>query len=183
MITCQESSTIAGTLQILYKYQSSSSQHLQMSPMFTDSLCSILSSRCWEEISLKHKSDQHVCVCMCVHAHMRTRVQLCLTLCEPMDYSPRSWDSPGKITGVGCHSLFQGIFPTQGSNQSLLCLLHWQLDSLPLHHLGSPIKTYPALKTFDTSHCLLKKLQILRLYKALPMAPNLLQIVTLLLAM
>ena len=26
------------------------------------------------------------------------------------------WESPGKNTGVGCHVLFQGIFPTQGSN-------------------------------------------------------------------
>ena len=25
------------------------------------------------------------------------------------------WDSPGKITGVGCHFLFQGVFLTQGS--------------------------------------------------------------------
>ena len=31
-----------------------------------------------------------------------------------------SWDSPGKNTGVGCHFLLQGIFLTQGSNQSLL---------------------------------------------------------------
>ena len=30
------------------------------------------------------------------------------------------WDSPGKNTGVGCHSLLQGIFPTQRSNLSLL---------------------------------------------------------------
>ena len=30
------------------------------------------------------------------------------------------WDSPGKNTGVGCHALLQGIFPTQGSNQGLL---------------------------------------------------------------
>ena len=29
-------------------------------------------------------------------------------------------DSPGKNTGVGCHALLQGIFPTQGSNPSLL---------------------------------------------------------------
>ena len=28
-----------------------------------------------------------------------------------------------------------GIFPDQGSNP---CLLHWQVDSLPLSHLGSP---------------------------------------------
>ena len=30
------------------------------------------------------------------------------------------WDSPGKNTGVGCHSLLQGIFPTQRSNPSVL---------------------------------------------------------------
>ena len=26
------------------------------------------------------------------------------------------WNSPGKNTGVGSHALFEGIFPTQGSN-------------------------------------------------------------------
>ena len=30
------------------------------------------------------------------------------------------WDSPGKSTGVGCHSLLQGLFLTQGSNPGLL---------------------------------------------------------------
>ena len=30
------------------------------------------------------------------------------------------WDSPGKNTGVDCHSLLQRIFPTQGSNLGLL---------------------------------------------------------------
>ena len=40
--------------------------------------------------------------------------------------------SPGKNTGAGCHSLLQGIFPTQGWSPRLLCLLHWQLVSLPL---------------------------------------------------
>jgi len=30
------------------------------------------------------------------------------------------WDLPGKNTGVGCHFLLQGIFPTQGSNLHLL---------------------------------------------------------------
>ena len=37
------------------------------------------------------------------------------------------WDSPGKNTGVifrSYHALLQGIFPTQGSNPSLLNLLH-----------------------------------------------------------
>ena len=33
------------------------------------------------------------------------------------------WDSLGKSTGVGCHALLQGIFPTQGSNLHLLRLI------------------------------------------------------------
>ena len=45
------------------------------------------------------------------------------------------WDSPGKNTGAGCHLLLQGIFMNRGSNQSLLPLLHWQGDTLPLFHL------------------------------------------------
>ena len=40
-------------------------------------------------------------------------------------------------TRVGWHFLLQGIFPTQWSNPRLLHLLHWQVDSLPLSHLGS----------------------------------------------
>ena len=51
-------------------------------------------------------------------------------------------DSPSKNTGVGCHFLLQGIFSTQGSNLHLLRLLHWQVDSLPLSHLGSPVIHY-----------------------------------------
>ena len=50
------------------------------------------------------------------------------------------WDSPGKNTGVGCHFLLQGIFPTQGLNLRLLHLLHWQANSLPLCHLGCLFK-------------------------------------------
>ena len=42
----------------------------------------------------------------------------------------------GKSTGVGCCFLLQGIFPTQGLNSHLL---HWQADSLPLSHQGSPV--------------------------------------------
>ena len=46
---------------------------------------------------------------------------------------------PCKNTGIGGHFLVQGILPIQGSNPSLLHLLYWQADSLPLCHLGSPI--------------------------------------------
>ena len=46
------------------------------------------------------------------------------TLCNCMDHSPPGSSvheaSPGKNTGVGCPALFQGIFPTQGSNPGLL---------------------------------------------------------------
>ena len=54
--------------------------------------------------------------------------QLFLTLCDPVDCSPPDSSVhgifPGRNTGVGCHSLLQGIFPTQGSNTCLLSLLH-----------------------------------------------------------
>ena len=49
------------------------------------------------------------------------------------------WESPGKNTGLGCHALLlQGIFPTQGYNPRLLCLLRWQESSLPLGRWQSP---------------------------------------------
>ena len=47
------------------------------------------------------------------------------------------WDSPGKNTGVGCYSHVQGIFLTQGLNPSPLCLLHWQVGSVPLAPPGN----------------------------------------------
>ena len=63
----------------------------------------------------------------------------CLTFLWPHGLQPImflcSWDFPGKNSEVGCHFFLQGIFPTQGSN---LHLLHWQADSLPLNHQGSP---------------------------------------------
>ena len=44
----------------------------------------------------------------------------------------RPWNFPGKCTGVGCHFLLHRIFSTQWLNLYLLCLLRWQVDSLPL---------------------------------------------------
>ena len=66
----------------------------------------------------------------------------CPLLCNPMD-----WGQPGssvhgisqaRILGVDCHGLFQGIFPTQGSNPCLLSLLCWQAGSLPIAPPGKP---------------------------------------------
>ena len=86
---------------------------------------------------------------MCVHA------QSCLTLCDPVDCSPPGSSVhgifPGKNTGIGCHFLLQGIFLTQGSKP---CLLHWQADSLPLSHPGSPTAAH---STLSNGHCLKQK--------------------------
>ena len=53
--------------------------------------------------------------------------QSCLTVCPQLFVGHRlwptvlfcPWDSPGKNIGVGCHSLLQGIFQTQGLNPGL----------------------------------------------------------------
>ena len=49
-------------------------------------------------------------------------VQLGVTLWTVAHQTPCPWDSPGKNTGMDCHALLQGIFPTQGSNLHLLSL-------------------------------------------------------------
>ena len=49
-------------------------------------------------------------------------------------------DSPGKNTGMGGHSLLQGIFLTQGLKVRFLHLLNWQEDSLPPSHPEAPSK-------------------------------------------
>ena len=70
-----------------------------------------------------------------------------MTLCDPMDHSPPDssvhGNSSGKNAGVGCHALLQGIFPSQGSNLHLLCLLHcrwilycWALSFFPCNLLS-----------------------------------------------
>ena len=78
-----------------------------------------------------------VYVCMCVHTKL---LHSCLTL-QPYGLQPMRlfcpWDSPGKNTGVGCHALLQGIFPTQASNPCFLCLLHCKWVLYSQCHLGS----------------------------------------------
>jgi len=71
-----------------------------------------------------------------------------LTLCHPLLLLPsifpsirvlarllHPWNSPGKTTRVGSHSLLQGIFPTQGSNPGLP---HCRRILYPLSHQRSP---------------------------------------------
>ena len=54
-------------------------------------------------------SVRHPVMSNCLQAHWLYPVRfLCL------------WNSPGENSGVGCHSILQGIVPTLGSNPSLL---------------------------------------------------------------
>ena len=54
-------------------------------------------------------------------------LQLCTTLCDPIDGSPPGscpWDSPGKNTGVGCHFLLQCMKVKSESEVAQLCPTH-----------------------------------------------------------
>ena len=66
-----------------------------------------------------------------------------------MGYSPPGNSvheiSQEKNTGVGSHALLQGIFPIQGWNPRLLCLLNWQVGSLPLAPPGKPLSLLHSL--------------------------------------
>ena len=63
-----------------------------------------------------------------------SRVQLFVTPWTVAHQAPLSMGFPGKSTGVGCHFLFQGIFPTQGSNPGLP---HCRQTLYHLSHQGS----------------------------------------------
>ena len=50
-------------------------------------------------------------------------------------------ESAGSVVWVHglCHPVACGIFPNQGLT---LCPLHWQVDSYPLYHQGSPRRCF-----------------------------------------
>ena len=95
--------------------------------------CKLLEGRCYLEKRIVHSS---ICTYVCV-----SRSDMPDSL-RPYGLQPARllcpWDSPGKNTGVGCHFLLQGIFPTQGSNLGLL--LCRQILYL-LSHQGNPFIT------------------------------------------
>ena len=114
-------------------------------------------------------------VCVCVNCSNG------LTLCDPMNYSPPSavihgvakswtrperliwsdlkllcpWDFPGKNTGMGCHFLLQGIFPTQGLNPGLL---HFRHILNHLSHQGSPLCVSYVLDTVLSAFTFINRL-------------------------
>ena len=70
-----------------------------------------------QTLEIHHKPNPLTCICSVV-----------CNCVGPSGLEPTKhicpWDFKGKNTGVGCHFFLQGIFPTQGSNSCLLCLLH-----------------------------------------------------------
>ena len=78
------------------------------------------SERCWRILSTK-KNESEMSDSLQPHGLSRL---------------PSPWDFPGKSTGVGCHCLLQGIFPTQGWNPGLL---YYRQSLYCLSHQGSPM--------------------------------------------
>ena len=87
----------------------------------------------YEWVCLEYRS---LCACVLMLRHSVVSDSL-----QPHDYSPPGFSvhghSPGKNTGVGCHLLLQGIFPTQGSNPGLL---HCRWILYHLNHQESQLR-------------------------------------------
>ena len=149
-------------------------QHLRLSLLLTPGLKFQLEMLLLQFLRWHRHSDQTTlflaCMprqCMCAYMHS----QLCPALWDPLKLWPARvlcpWDFPLKNTRVGCHFLLQGIYLTQGLNQCLLCLLHWQVGSLPLRPLGSlrhsefPFKT---LVSLSNCLCWVPSTQVLQLH-------------------
>ena len=82
-----------------------------------------------------------------LHPCFRCIIKSCSTFLRPRLLGP--WNSPGKSTGAGSHSLLQGTFLTQGLNPGVLrcrqILYH-------LSHQASP-RAWKSLGTRTTRHC------------------------------
>ena len=99
------------------------------------------SSAIFSTMNYRQIQQTYLSLCFCSVASS------CLTLCNLLDCSPLG----SSFHGISRRKFWSGlpfpspgfIFPTQGSN---LSLLHWQADSLPLSHLGSPNLSYKVCK-------------------------------------
>ena len=104
----------------------------------------ILQARILELVAILSSRGSFPSHCIILACLCAKSLQLCPIFCNPMDYSPPGStvhaDSPGKNTGVGCHSLLQGIFPTQGSKSGLLYCR--QTDNHLLHILDLNLDGY-----------------------------------------
>ena len=104
-----------------------------------------------------------------------SRVQLFVTPWTAVHQAP--WNSPGKNSGVGCHFLLQGIFPTQGSNpghlhcgQTLYQLSHqWVLSQ---GKFKSCLWDGWPMNVKFLQHNMLKRLSFLHLVSCTPVSKN-----------
>ena len=96
------------------------------------------------------RTNRHLghCVCVCVCAKP---LQSCLTLCDPMDCSPPDSSVHGILQArilewVACPP--PGDLPDPRMEPVLLCLLHWQVGSLPLMPPGKQGHCIVTIKVF-----------------------------------
>ena len=94
----------------------------------------------------------HICVFVCVEYTVSCSVVSDSLRPHGLYASARllcAWNPPGKNTGVGCHFLLQGIFPTQGLNPGLLGLLHFWKILYCLSYQGSSLCMYTYTHEYD----------------------------------
>ena len=111
--------------------QSRSLSHGSLTRSLTDLLTWQLTSKPARESVLLQSAKIELYMRVCAKL-----IQLCLTLCDPVDCSPPDSSVHGILQAgipewVAVPSS-RGILLFQGSNPHLLCLLHWQASSLPL---------------------------------------------------
>ena len=104
--------------------------------------------------------------------HTRVRVHVCVSSSvmsdslRPHGLGPARllcpWDFPDKNTGVGCHSLLQGIFLTQGLNPGLLHC------SQTLYRLSHYMCLYTHTQTLTHTHTHTHTLSFLSCHPLIP---------------
>ena len=118
----------------------------------------VLDNTLWFINTMRHcTAATRTCSCLPQHRCIPKACLGCLVMSnsfQPRGLQPARllcpWEKSSKNTGMNRHFLLQ-IFPTHRSNLRLLRLLHWQADSLPLHHLASP-KTCHEKKASETGY-------------------------------
>ena len=88
----------------------------------------------------------YMCVHACTCAQLLSHVQLFVTSWTVVCQAPLSIGLSRQEYWSRLPFLLQEIFLTQGSNPHLLHLLHCQVGSLPLSHLGSPRDLWDNIK-------------------------------------
>ena len=113
--------------------------------------CGVLSQH--EHSEVNYHQSKYVCV-LTHFSHVRLFAVLWIVACQ----APLSTGFSRQEYWMGGHAPLQGIFPTQGLNPCLLCLLNWQAGCLPLVPPGKRNLSMTAFKETSTSLYCYKKL-------------------------